>query len=90
VKLKFPATREQVREAGYIFKHARLCKRCHRNIEFYLTPANHIAPLEAIVSAEDGKWFMESHFATCPFANEFRKPSPAGDQGDLFGGGKPR
>lgn len=88
--MKFPATRSQLKEAGYKFEFARPCKRCAVNLEFYRTPANALAPMEALVI--DGVWLMDSHFKTCPFADEFKKPAPIpptkAQQGDLFGGNK--
>lgn len=90
--MKLPATRSQIKEAGYVFEFARPCKRCGVSLEFYRTPAKALSPLEPIVV--DRVWLMDSHFKTCPFANEFHKksaPAPAPkkpDQGDLFGGKK--
>lgn len=87
--MKFPATRWQIKDAGYVFEYARDCKRCNAHLEFYRTPANRLSPLEAVLVND--VWLMDSHFKTCPFADEFHKKSaPTSapkkpDQGDLFG-----
>jgi hypothetical protein len=69
-----PATRDQLKEAGYVFEFARKCKRCGRALEFYRTPSKAIAPLEGIFFR--GVWLMDSHFKTCPFRDFFKKPAP--------------
>jgi hypothetical protein len=81
--MKFPATREEVKKAGYVFVFARPCRRCDRNLEFYRTPEGRTVPLESTVSGKE--WKMDSHFKTCPYANEFSKKKPApSKQGELF------
>lgn len=86
--VKFPASREELKKAGYKFEFARACKRCNAHLEFYRTPAKALSPMEAVII--DGVWLMDSHFKTCPFRDEFRKSAPAikSTQGDLFGGDK--
>lgn len=87
--MKFPMTREQVKEAGYKFEFARPCKRCNAHLEFYRTPNNALSPLESVII--DAVWYMDSHFKTCPFRDEFKKSAttpPKAEQGDLFGGNK--
>ena len=84
--MNFPATRAQLDQAGYRFEFARRCKRCNSPLEFYRTPTKALAPLEPVLIG--GAWLMASHFARCPFAEEFRKASPAPPaetkQGKLF------
>jgi hypothetical protein len=83
--LKFPATRRQLDEAGWTFKFARACRRCHVNLEFYVTPAKKLAPLEGVII--DQTWVMVSHFLTCPFRDDFKQPKPTPaptKQGNLF------
>lgn len=90
--MTFPATREALTTAGYTFEFSRPCKRCEANLEFFKTPTGAFAPLEVVVI--EGQWLMDSHFKTCPYRDEFKKPAaaveakPAGatPQGDLFGG----
>ena len=89
--MNFPASREQLKAAGYRFSFARRCKRCDAALEFYDTPAGRLAPLEGVLV--EGKWLMDSHFKTCPFRDEFRRAAPKAAsppepvrQGDLFGG----
>lgn len=81
--MHFPCTREELRHAGYSFKHSRACKLCEAELEFWLTPKHALAPLEVLVI--DGEWLMGSHFATCPFAKEFHKKSQKSvEQKELF------
>lgn len=89
--MNFPASREQIKAAGYAFTFARRCRRCQTPLEFYDTPAVKLAPLEGVLV--EGKWLMDSHFKTCPFRDEFRKAAPKSistlevvRQGSLFGG----
>lgn len=83
--MKFPATRSQLAEGKWIFKFARPCKRCHAQLEFYLTPAKNLAPLEAVIRGSS--WVFVSHFLTCPFRDEFKRPKEPQvpiNQGKLF------
>ncbi len=85
--IKFPATRSQVEVAGYAWQFSRPCKRCGKHLEFYRTPAGRLAPLEMTIT--NGNWLFISHFSTCPYAHEFRKPAgegPEKKQRDLFAG----
>jgi len=84
--MKFPATREQLKEGGYKFVFARPCRLCDRPLEFYRAPSGSVAPLETTVVGKE--WVLDSHFKTCRFAEQFRKKKPSGPppQGDLFGG----
>lgn len=84
--MKFPMTREQVKEAGYKYEFSRACRRCNQHLEFYRTPNKALSPLEPVII--DGVWYMDSHFKTCPYRDEFKKSGTAKkkpDQGDLFG-----
>jgi hypothetical protein len=90
--MKLPATRQQIKDAGYVFAYARACRRCNAHLEFYRTPSKSVSPLETVMIND--VWLMDSHFKTCPFADEFHKKSASApapkkpDQGDLFGGKK--
>ena len=75
MRVTFPATRGELTAAGYEFVYTRPCKRCQRALEFWRTPENKYAPLEVL---EGNK--LQSHFSTCPFADEFRRPK----QNELF------
>lgn len=84
--MSFPAKRDDLSAAGYHFEHSRPCRRCGAPLEFWRTPTHALAPLEVIVI--DGEWLLGSHFATCPFAKEFRKrpedSAPRPRQKELF------
>lgn len=54
------------------------CRKCKALIVFLKTRANKLMPVDASTAIEgdvdyDAARHM-SHFATCPFAKEFRKP----------------
>lgn len=66
--MNFPATRGELSEARWELVYIRNCKRCAKSLEFWRTDKNKFAPLEVI---EGNK--LQSHFSTCPFADEFRK-----------------
>ncbi|MGO9641497.1 MAG: hypothetical protein ACLP1Y_09370 [Candidatus Acidiferrales bacterium] len=70
-EIQFPATVTRLEAAGYRFKYSRACRRCGAMIEFWLTPARKWAPLERLKESAYNE--RGSHFATCPFADEFRK-----------------
>lgn len=78
-EFKLPATCRQLEAAGYRFVYARRCKRCDVSLEFWQTPAKKWAPLEPM--KDDPQRRRASHFATCPFAKEFRAEEK---QGKLF------
>jgi hypothetical protein len=85
-KLKLPATLEELKRAGWKWVTSRECKLCHTPLQFWRTTAGKLMPLEA--SMAEGVWILLSHWATCVFADKFRKPAPKPvvpeKQGDLF------
>lgn len=86
-KLTWPATRKQLYAAGYVRAMqipARPCKRCNTHIEFWITPAKKLMPLE---NNPENKDELLCHFNTCPHAEEFRKPDEKQRpiQKELFG-----
>lgn len=83
-KLHLPATAEQLKAAGWRPLYSRACKLCHNPLEFWRTENGKPMPLESVII--EGTWLLASHWATCPFADKFRKPGkPAVEKsGDLF------
>lgn len=65
--MPFPTTVKGLEDAGYRFESRSLCRGCKAVIAFYRTPKGRRMPIEI---AADGS--CESHFATCPLAEEFR------------------
>jgi len=64
--MPFPKTETDLRAAGYDPPlHSVKCQRCKAEIEFWRTPSGKQIPLDSGT--------LEPHFATCPFADEFRK-----------------
>jgi len=72
--LKLPATLEQLKAAGWKCAYSRECKLCHTSLEFWRTAAGKLMPLEGVLV--EGIWLRASHWATCVFADEFRRPAP--------------
>lgn len=86
---RFPASAQQLKNDGWRPQYSRSCKLCHNALEFWITPAGRLHPLEQVM--EGNAWMLVSHFTTCPFADKFRKPvapaaAPAEKQAQLFGG----
>lgn len=85
-KLKLPVTLEHLQAAGWKWVMSRECRLCHAPLEFWRSPAGNLNPLEGILV--DGVWLRGSHWATCVFADKFRKPEakPVAPekQGSLF------
>jgi hypothetical protein len=83
--IHFPATAQQLKAAGWKAVYSRSCKLCRNPLEFWQKPEGKPMPLEAI--QQDGVWMLASHWATCPFADKFRKPEkqPTEKQLGLFG-----
>jgi len=83
-KIEWPITRKQLYQYGWskaMKIPPRACKRCNVKIEFWFTPDKKLHPIEETV---DG---LFSHFATCPYADDFRrerKIAKISTQGELF------
>lgn len=67
----FPSTLDELRSAGYRFDQYAHCRGCGAVIEWWYTPAGRKMPMDV----HGGK--VESHFATCPKAAQFRKGNSA-------------
>jgi predicted amidophosphoribosyltransferase len=66
----FPATRGELTEAGWELIYVRNCKKCQKSLEFWRNEKKKLCPLEIMKPG----YKLQSHFATCPFAESFRKP----------------
>lgn len=67
--MTFPATRGDLTAAGWELAFIRNCRRCAKSLEFWRAHDKVFHPLEIV----DGNK-LQTHFSTCPFAKEFRKP----------------
>ena len=83
-KLHLPASAEQLKSAGWRPLCSRACKLCHNPLEFWRTQNGKPMPLESVIV--DGTWLLASHWATCPFADKFRKSGKSAVErtADLF------
>ena len=81
--MKFPATEEQLKAAGWRMVSSRSCRLCKMPLDFFRTLAGKMMPCEMILDGNVRKYV--SHFATCPHADKFRKPKkPEPTSGSLF------
>jgi hypothetical protein len=67
--MPFPATRKELKEAGYDFLAMKTCP-CGASIELWHTPTDQTMPMN-VMENDDSK--AESHWATCPKAAQFRR-----------------
>ena len=68
--MPFPKTIDQLRAAGYRFEEHAPCRGCHTVIEWWRTPAGKLIPMDVTDGGQ-----VQTHFATCPKASQFRKAS---------------
>jgi len=61
----FPSSESELLASGYTLFKKTYCRKCGVPIQFWNTPNNKLMPMN-----QDLK---DSHFATCPAAEEFRK-----------------
>jgi hypothetical protein len=67
--MPFPATKRALIDAGYSFAGNKTCP-CGAAMELYRTPKGAFLPMNPMAE-DDSK--AESHFATCPKAQQFRR-----------------
>ena len=66
--MPFPTTLDELRSTGYRFEHTSHCKGCGALIEWWITPAGKRMPMDITDRGQ-----VQTHFATCPRADQFRK-----------------
>jgi hypothetical protein len=67
--MPFPATRKLMQDAGYSFAGHKICP-CGARMELWHTPSDQLMPMNLMENDESK---AESHFATCPKAQQFRR-----------------
>ena len=69
--MPFPKTRDELIAAGYRFENHSRCTgvHCGKEIEWYRTPKGKTMPFNVM---PEGSSRAETHFSTCPDAEEFR------------------
>ena len=65
--MPFPKTLDALREAGYLPDGFSTCS-CGAKIKWFITPKGKRMPVDVFESGA-----VDSHFATCPNAEQFRK-----------------
>jgi len=68
----FPKTEAELLQAGYSFSGKGTCKACKAELEWWITPRGASAPFDPGT--------MESHFKTCPEAEQFRNRAQSGGE----------
>lgn len=74
--MKWPATGDELREAGYRSTARARCKSCGAPIIWARTPRGGDAPLEQVPD-EDPEARFQSHFTTCAHAEFHRRRARA-------------
>lgn len=67
--MPFPATRDALIAAGYVFENHSVCKGCKKEIEWFTTPAGKKMPMDLM---PEGSSPAISHWSTCPDRDSFR------------------
>lgn len=75
--MPLPETRKELEAKGYEFLEDGTCRGCGELIEWFLTPNGKRMPVsrKIVGSLAEGnrREILESHFASCPDADRFRK-----------------
>jgi hypothetical protein len=75
--LKFPATSNEMKEAGYVYDNDGVCRGCQRPIEWWITPAGKKMPISVLKTATihvaSGD-VRQPHFTDCEKVSDFRRP----------------
>ena len=66
--MPFPETTDELVKAGYRFDNGANSRGCGAAIEWWITPRGKKMPLDV-----DSDGNVESHWANCPEAKNFRK-----------------
>jgi len=76
MSVKFPATSDELKAAGYEYSNDANCRGCGEKIEWWITPADKKMPMTvrstATIQHATGD-VREPHWSTCPNASYFRK-----------------
>ena len=76
VKVKYPATSDELKRAGFEYTNDGVCRSCGAAIEWYVTPGGKKIPMSVIKPGDPLKTsaeFRQPHFADCPEASNFRR-----------------
>jgi hypothetical protein len=74
--LHLPASRTELKLAGWTELETRPCRKCETQIEFWRAPstvkgkAGALHPLEV---RPEKNWTLDTHFKFCPFAKDFSR-----------------
>jgi hypothetical protein len=66
--LKWPATSDQMKAAGYLYDNEATCRRCDATIEWWITPLGKKMPISIIRTAtilHASPDLRQPHFADC-------------------------
>jgi len=74
--IKFPATSDQLKAAGYEYDSDSTCRGCGAFMEFWITPNGKKMPISIVKVGDPLKTSAElrqPHFSDCPEAKSFRR-----------------
>lgn len=74
--MKFPATSDELKTAGYQYDNDANCRGCGEAIEWWITPNGKKMPMSVKVTAtiqHSTPDIREPHFANCSRVSDFRK-----------------
>jgi len=74
--VKFPATSNELRAAGYEYDNDGVCRGCGAPMEWWITPSGKKMPLVVIKAAPlkvPSDDMRQPHFQDCPAADQFRR-----------------
>lgn len=75
-KIKWPATSDELKKAGYVYDTDGVCRGCQSPIEWWITPAGKKMPISVQKAGDvlfNSAEVRVSHFANCPEAKTFRR-----------------
>jgi hypothetical protein len=79
--MKFPAKREELEKAGYVYDNDSHCRGCDSPIEWWITPLGAKMPISVVQVKDTTRTFPQPvqyevrtpHHAVCPAVEQFRK-----------------
>jgi len=74
--MKFPASSDELKAAGYEYDNDAVCRGCQAAIEWWITPNGKKMPMSVAKAGPVLKTSAEvriPHWSDCPNAQDFRK-----------------
>ena len=75
--IKYPATSDELKAAGFEYVNDGVCRGCGAPIEWFITPGGKRIPMDVRKKEADllmsSAEVREPHFISCPEADSFRR-----------------